>query len=108
MRNILLMMSIWIGVMCGGSIQANAEDIEKTMEWKQKPVLCTSANNALEFIKNEYSEEPVMIWQNNDIQTIVFLNSKSGTATIIDVSRAGNACFLSTGKDVFRRKFKRE
>jgi|MEHZ01.5.fsa_nt_MEHZ011593173.1_2 hypothetical protein len=108
MRNILLMMSILIGVMYGGSIQANAEDIEKTMEWKQKPVLCTSANNALEFIKNEYSEEPVMIWQNNDIQTIVFLNSKSGTATIIDVSRAGNACFLSTGKDVFHRKFKSE
>jgi hypothetical protein len=49
-----------------------------------------------------------MIWQNDDIQTIVFLNSKSGTATIIDVSRAGNACFLSTGKDVFHRKFKSE
>ena len=108
MRNILLMMLILIGVMYGGSIQANAEDIEKTMVWKQKPVLCTTANIALEFIKNEYSEEPVMIWQNGDIQTIVFLNSKSGTATIIDVSRAGNACFLSTGKDVFHRKFKSE
>ena len=102
------MMSIWIGVMCGGSIQANAEDIKKSMEWKQKPVLCTTANNALEFIKNEHNEEPVMIWQNDDIQTIVFLNKKTNTTTIIDVSRAGNACFLSTGEDVFRRKFKGE
>jgi hypothetical protein len=62
-----------------------------------KPVVCDSFENVINFLTTNYNEKPLLIGSSEDKKVAFVINPKTLTWTLIEYNQT-NACLLSRGE----------
>ena len=71
----------------------------------QKPVICSDATHLLNILTKKHSESPILIFNEVNLangqpsQIVVFVNTKTGTASVVQNIIGGFACLIAAGKE---------